>query len=213
MKYAVATPTRGLLHSRTIEAVIANIEASDHEFCGWFLSHDLPIPDAHERVCEIALASGAEAIWMVEEDMVPPPGALRASLDLPGDIVALDYPAARDLSSIARRNGKIEWCFLGCTLIRRYVFDRLTRPWFSTHMTYRLVNGDLRPFLDERPPESRHGQQDIYFTYAAVSAGFRIAEVPGMVCGHAAVDRLGQYGMNEGWHTIHVRTRILGQQL
>jgi hypothetical protein len=212
--YAVATPSRGLVHSRTVEAVLANIRVAG--FRGWALTHDLPIPQAHERVCEIALATGADAVWLVEEDMIPPPLALAESLRLLGsgaDVVAVDYPAARDLSSIARRGGDIQWCFLGCTLVHRRVFETFVRPWFTTDTTYVIRDGELVALPDDRPPEVRHGQQDIAFTRRVLESGFSIAEVPGLVAGHATVDELGAPVVNHGWHHIRVRHEIRGQQL
>lgn len=71
MELAVALPTRGLIHSRTIEAVIQAIEHRGIREYTLVLTHDLPIPDSHETVCKQALATGAEFIWLVEEDVVP----------------------------------------------------------------------------------------------------------------------------------------------
>ena len=79
MKFAVCIPSRGTIHSRTIETVMANVadaERAGHVFCGLVLTHDLPIPDCDEVVAQRGMDSGADALWFVEEDVVPPDHAL-----------------------------------------------------------------------------------------------------------------------------------------
>src|SRR5512147_206250 len=92
--FAVVTPSRGLVQSRTIEAVMTNIEDARRICLGWFLSHDKPIPDCDEAVAEAGLATGADFLWFIEEDVIPPVGALAASFMLMDrfDVAAVDYP-------------------------------------------------------------------------------------------------------------------------
>jgi hypothetical protein len=216
--FAIATPSRGLVHSRTIEAVLANLATADIRGTGWFLTHDLPIPDCDEHVAELALASGAEAVWFIEEDVIPPTGALSASLDLSTEypVVAIDYPVGdpADSWTCLQRDpvdGTILWCGLGCTLVRREVFETLARPWFST--MFRWVdyhNG--AGWQKELAPESndlRYGHQDIYFGFALREAGFRIGQVPGMTASHAYVAELGRQGTNVGAHKIGIRDHVI----
>jgi hypothetical protein len=197
LSFAVLTPSRGLVHSRTIEAVEANIsEAMDagHDFEGWVLTHHLPIPDCHERVTELGLATGADALWFVEEDMIPPPGALVASLEvLPeAPIAAMNYPIG-----VGHPYGNclppdpINWCGLGCTLISRRVFEALDRPWFR-------VDGEWI---------TDYGGQDISFGKRAKKAGFRIVQVPG-VAGHALLRSWGRFMAQDGRHDIYIRDTI-----
>jgi len=214
----VATPSRGTIHSRTIEAVMANVRDVPG-FLGWTVTHDLPIPDCHETVTEQALASGAGLIWFVEEDVIPPPDALRESLRLVAegyDMVAVDYPvgAASDGWGCLVRNaeGEILWCGLGATLIRREVFEKLPQPWFATDTRYIKRGGGVwEPAPQVLPNEKRYGQQDIYFCMTLREAGFRIGQVPDMTASHAKVEAYGEQGTNVGFHTISIRDTILKQ--
>jgi hypothetical protein len=196
LSFAVLTPSRGLVHSRTIEAVEANIsEAMDagHDFEGWVLTHDLPIPDCHERVTELGLATGADALWFVEEDVIPPPGALLASLEMlpEAPIAAMDYPLGDHPSTNSLLGDPIDLCGLGCTLVSRRVFDVIGRPWFR-------VEGEWI---------STYGGQDLAFSIRAQAAGFHIAAVPG-VAGHALLRSWGRYMAQDGRHDIEVRGTI-----
>jgi hypothetical protein len=221
--FAVVTPSRGLVHSRSVESVMAAIEvatAAGHEFRGWRLSHDLPIPDCDNDVAERGLATGAETLFWVEEDMVIPERSLLAQLALfeaGHQISAVDYPVGADnWGCIAHNNGDIPWCGLGCTLIGRAVFDAIARPWFRTDKVYAIVGQPgARRFVerdDPRPAERKWGQQDIWFFRQAIEAGFTITEVPGMSAGQAKVRELGKPATNVGWHQIELVTEIRKQQ-
>jgi len=213
--FAVVTPSRGLVHSRTIEAVVANVASVRQRYLGWFLTHDLPIPDCDERTAELGLATGADAIWFVEEDVIPPPGALAASFRLLSegfDVVAVDYPvgAAADGWGCLVRDpaGQILWCGLGATLISRKAFERVPRPWFTTDFTFVKQGPEWVLVANHQLPERRYGGQDIAFCMNLRREGLRIGQVDGMVAGHAKVDAMGAPGTNIGWHAISVRTVI-----
>lgn len=191
---------------------MANIASvPDHEFRGWALTHDLPIPDCHETVAERGLATGADALWFVEEDNIPPPNALRESFALLGeyDVVAVDYPVADAWACVNHdERGEIRWSGLGSTLIRREVFEALPRPWFASDWVYILRSGKWLKHLDGTPPDRRYGLQDIHFSMQVVAAGFRIGEVPGLTGSHARLLELGTPGSNYGAHRIELRTEI-----
>jgi hypothetical protein len=193
VKIAVATPSRGLVHSRTVAAVMANLEG--HEFTGWFLSHDLPIPECAERTMGDALASGADAVWSVEEDTIPPAGALDASLALLAQgyaVAAVDYPVQPDIGCLGRDEaGNILWVGLGSTLISRQAFEAVARPWF------RVARG--------------YGGHDIYFCKQVLAAGLQIGQVPDLIAGHARLEEPGKLGTNMGAHRIKVLERITRQ--
>jgi len=219
--FAVLTPSRGLVHSRTVEAVMANIDeatAARHKFRGWRLSHDLPIPDCHNAVAAAAMKTDADALWFVEEDVIPPPGALLGLFALLKDytIAALDYPVwteggerwscvcrDQDGGPIDRpsTNG-IRYCGLGCTLVRRELFDRLPYPWFRSDMQFQIVRIGDSTRLVEVPVSYEYGGQDIYFAHRALESGFTIGELTGMTAGHARVVALGPLRVNHGAHTI-----------
>ena len=112
-----------------------------------YLPHGLPIPVSHERAAETALGSGAELVWFIEEDALPPPDALVASwktMEATGaGQVAVEYPCGRlghdgtksirwgtvmrDAGIEAELGdglGPIVFTALGITLIRSEVFDK-----------------------------------------------------------------------------------------
>ncbi len=221
MRYLVVTPSRGLVHSRTIEAVMANVLdlANWHHFIGWKLTHNLPIPDCDERLAELGLEAGADAIWYVEEDVLPPAGSLVASfakLAEGFDVVAVDYPvgSATDAwgCSVSTPD-EVLWCGLGATLVAAHVFERLPRPWFRTDVQYVKHGGKAvwEPQPNPKPPEQRWGQQDIYFAMTLRAAGMRIGLVPGITAAQAKLVKMGQPGTNHGWHTVEIHDRILRQ--
>ena len=196
---------------------MANIASAPGLLLGWVLTHDLPIPDCHETATARALALGADVLWFVEEDTIPPPDTLARSLEAieRDPIVALDYPVGEHPSwaCIARDSqGHIYWCGLGATLIRRGVFEAIERPWFRSDVTYAIRPGaDGRKQLVEMDRASEYGGQDIYFFRRALAAGFTIGQVPG-VAGHAHLRALGTPKNNNGAHSIEVLTDIQREQ-
>lgn len=221
---AICLPSRGLIHSRTLEAVLTALDVAQAQeriqIVGWFLTHDLPIPDCHETTAERALAAGAEYVWFVEEDMVPPPDALTALLDTReatgAGIVTIDYPVGENPTQSAvmhRSDGSIFWCGLGCTLIHRDVFAVVIRPWFrASHPGVFIRYGERQAWHWEDTPFApnvfTYGGQDIWLCYQALLASFTIAEVPAMRAGHARLRSWGAQHTNDGAHVVDVLREI-----
>ena len=224
--FVVCTPSRGLIHSRTVWAVDVNrreAAAAGHQDLGWVGSDDLPIPDCHERVTELGLATGADALFYVEEDMVPPSGALLAALELHADIAAMQYPVGLPSGMVdvkgkastgtfnclqASPGGIFDWCGLGCTLIDRRVFEALERPWFATDKTYEVWhfgNVMTERHIVDNPFD--YGGEDVNFGQRVTALGFVIRQVPG-IAGHALLLNWGTYATQDGRHGIVVRDQI-----
>ena len=224
ISFAVLTPSRGLVHSRVVEAVMANVGdavAAGHDFRGWRLTHDLPIPDCDNRCVDEGLRSGAAVLWFVEEDTIPPVGALLTLLErnARGElVVAIDYPVGEaKWSCIPHYRSGIPWCGLGCTLIDRRVFEQLPRPWFRTDKLYNIVGrGSDDPQLverdDPRPNAEKWGHQDIYFGQQLAARGIPITDIPGMTASQAKVVEMGRRESNVGWHRIEIVSQIERQQ-
>ncbi len=224
--FVVLTPSRGLVHSRTAEAVMANIAeatAAGHEFRGWILTSDLPIPDCHETAAERGMATGADALWMCEEDMIPPPRALLDSIELNADIAAMQYPVGLPKGMVdvkgkpstgtfnclqASPGGVFDWCGLGCTLISRRVFEALDRPWFATDKTYEVWHfGNVMTQRNIVDNPFDYGGEDVNFGQRVTALGFVIRQVPG-IAGHALLLNWGTYATQDGRHGIEVRREI-----
>ena len=217
LSFAVVMPSRGLVNSRTVEAVISNIASAGYlEFRGWFVSHDKPMPLGHEAVTEDAMASGADLLWFCEDDVIPPSDALASSLAFMVranvDVAAIDYPvgAAQDAWGciVREASGEILWCGLGCTLMAREVFESLGAPWFTTDWRYVRDGEGWKAIPAMGPEETRFGQFDIHLCYRLREAGFRIGQVEGMMARHARIEALGREGTNVGCHRISIRDRI-----
>lgn len=221
---AICTPSRGLVHSRTVEAVLAALtvakaQADAVTVCGWFFAHDLPIPDSHETVAARALdATDADYLWFVEEDVLPPPDALCALLATArmwaAGVVLLDYPVGEHPthSTIMRQpdDGAILYGGLGCTLISRVALtERIPRPWFSTAHEIRQVRDTVgRWHLLETEGPYTYGGLDVAFCCKAAQHGVRLAAVDTLVAGHARLRALGAAHSNHGVHTIDILDRI-----
>jgi hypothetical protein len=212
--FAVATPTRGLLHSRTVEsalAAIATAEAAGHVFLGWRLTHDLPIPDAHNAAADAALATGADAVWFLEEDVVAPCDALLHLFALGTPVAVIDYPVAGGWSCVCHqgmKSGPILYAGLGCTLIARRVFETLERPWFRSDTTFLIqrVANVMQLVPIDKP--CAYGGQDIAFSQAVHAAGFTIGQVPGVTAGHCRVEEMGAPRTNAGTHRVSILDAI-----
>lgn len=189
---AVCMPSRGLIHSRTVEALAYQLQDREWRL---YVSHDLPIPDCFNDVTSRALEAGATRLLFVEEDMLLPPGIIDDILSAEGDIVTANYPVAvsNPIPVVQTVAGKT-LCGTGLTLIKRYVFEQLGTPYFRN--TTRDGN-TLQPL--ELP--GRYGGHDIDFCVRAQEAGFNITVID-KVAGQYRVIDYGKYETNDGSHNI-----------
>lgn len=218
-RVAVCTPSRGLIHSRTVQSVLAALSVATESgvtCAGWFITHDLPIPDAHESLAEHAVYIGADALWFVEEDVVVPPYALTALIERQqatgAGVVFVDYPVGEHptrstLSYAPDGTNTILYGGLGCTLITRDALTRIPRPWFDTSRLWVYRQGALTA-VDGMP--YRYGGQDVSFCVKAAAHGVTLAAVTdgGATAGHARLRQMGAAGSNHGTHTIDVLDTI-----
>lgn len=196
----VVLPSRGLIFAEVIEALLGNLEGYTYKI---YQEVGLGIPHGHNKATERALEDGCTHLWFVEEDTVAPPNALERMLSAEGDIVAIDY-GVNGWGCITRDkiNGEIMWCGLGCTLVKRKVFDVLERPYFRDDMQLRL--NDMQWI---EAPKNRYGGQDIWFCCKAREKGFKIVQVQGE-CRHLKLDNLASPEQNIGCHVISEKPKI-----
>lgn len=212
-KLAIVTPSRGLIHSRTVAAVLNCVQVADLAWWRWFFSHDLPIPDCFEHTMRRAYASGADLIWMVEEDMAPDRWALPKMMDAiasGADLAVVDYPVGMPEDTSGKTyhtvaydgtGKKVAWCGTGCLLLRASILSRLPVPWFSLHN--RLVRSSGEVTWDG----AIHGGEpsgygcDIAFTLMLYQMGFVFAVVEAE-CDHLKVLKNGGRGKNQGFHIV-----------
>lgn len=197
MNVYTAIPTRGLVHAKTVESVLANT-TDIHFVIG------KPMPDCFNSIVQAGLEAEADYIWFVEEDNECPKGVLEALLSLDADIATLPYTVGGNHSHIYKRDNEILWCGLGCTLIKTDVFRALPAPWFEVnkHLNF---DGDGFKVL-ELPPErvpGAWGGHDSYFFYCRTRPlGFKIKELTGWHGAHYRVKELPKLETNVGMYTI-----------
>lgn len=198
--------SRGLVHSRTIEAVAGQIP----DGWKWVLSSDLGIPAAQNSVTQRARDLDPDWLWFVEEDIVSPSGFLKSALEFGWgmasgddkfwDVIAADYPL-KDQPGVARlgRNGPV-YAGMGCLLVRATVFDRIPQPWFeAAQWSYDKV-GDKWTRVHHGVGRI-YGGQDIHFFAQLHNAGIPFKLLPGK-CQHLKVVEYGRPGVNDGCHKI-----------
>ena len=120
---AVVLASRGLVHSRTMQDILANALGKDE--LGFYFSHGNPIPECQNIIIEEALLDEPEYIWMCEDDNQYPPDILKELLEANADIAVADYPVRGNKHSVTYIRGVFQYAGLGCVLVRPWVFERL----------------------------------------------------------------------------------------
>lgn len=200
---AVCLCTRGLLHSRTAEAIESNLDEVGRDRWTILMTHDEPIPDAQNVVVERALEGPAKWLWFVEEDIVPPAGCLKRMVDraMADDAMAVAARYRLDGGQWAHRlsrDHRLVFAGLGCTLFRRDVFEQLDRPWFRTDRCY-CVNNLLN--VEESREDVTYGGHDIHLFVQMLKRGWK-SVLADDECLHLRVVEFGKSRSNVGWHKV-----------
>lgn len=178
----VCMPSRGLIHSRTIEEVLElNLPIK--------FTHDLPIPACFNWF--VQNVSGD--LLFIEEDMHIPPNLVSVLSNSSADIVTFDYPLRGGMRCVQNING-FTLGGTGCTMIKRKVFDEIGL--FRVNTEYDARTLEPRKIVKEKI----YGKHDIDFYIRAQQAGFSV-EVVGDV-GHYVLLERGEERTNKGWHKI-----------
>jgi len=208
MKIGVILPTRGLVFTKVEEA----IEEFRTPEVKVYRSNDLPIPDGHNKLAKQALSEGSDYLLFIEEDTVPPTGALEKLLKVDSDIACIDYGVSGWGCVTKNVKGEILWCGLGCTLVKRQVLEKMTFPYFRADMSLRLNDWTWQKLPEEYIKTKQYGSLDIWFCYNARKLGFTITQVEGEA-EHLELVELGKRETNNGLHTIQARPRITKNQI
>lgn len=213
----IILPTRGLAFTKVLIAIEALRKNHDLRV---YYSHDLPIPDGHNELTKKALADDCEYILIIEEDTVPPTGALEKLLAVDSDIAAIDYGVSGWGCITKNSKGEVLWCGLGCTLVKRHVFEKMTYPYFRADMSLNLetdeqgnsIIKEWRKLPAEYIRTKQYGSLDIWFCCEARRLGFTITQVEGE-CEHLELVELGKRETNHGIHTIQAKAKITKNQI
>lgn len=209
MKIGVILPTRGLVFTKVEKAIEEMRETNPIRV---YRSDFLPIPDGHNQLARQALAEGCDWLFFIEEDTVPPKGALEKLIEVDNDIACIDYGVSGWGCVTRSSEGEILWCGLGCTLVKRKVFEKMTYPCFRADMTLRLNDWTWQKLPDEYIKTKQYGSLDIWFCDQARKLGFTIKQVEGE-CEHLELVELGKRETNNGLHTIKARPKITKNQI
>lgn len=211
-KIGIILPTRGMVFTRVEEEIEKLRKDYDIEV---YRSHDLPIPEGHNYLTEKALGDGKEVLFYIEEDNVPPTGALEKLLAVTkdADIACIDYGVSGWGCVTRNIKGEILWCGLGTTLIKRQVFETLERPYFRVDKVLRQNDWKWIDLPEDYIKTKQYGSLDIWFCCQARAKGFKIVQVDGEESTHLQLDKLGERGTNHGCHLISERPKIEKRQV
>jgi len=198
-KVAVLMPTRGLVFGKVLTALDSNLKGWDWQT---IMVTGLPIPDAQNEMVRQALETDCDWLLLVEDDTVMPEGAFEKMICVDSDVVCVDYPVIGGWSTIARKDGVIQHCGLGCTLVKRGVFERLDKPAFITDKSIDAKTGEV---LDI---PMKYGGHDIFFGRKVRAAGFEIKQLEGYEAEHLRCSDLKRSENNKGTFEIYSLDKV-----
>lgn len=209
MKIAVILPSRGLIFSQTADELLQNLQELDYEI---FFSHGRPIPECFEKPVTEALRGSFTHLWLVEDDMILPPTILHDMLDMDVPVVACDYPVSPEGQGalFKDKEGRVVFSGTGCLLVKRAVFDKLSKPYFRSDIRWNAVNhGGFIRFTANRitnPDIGGYGLHDVNFGIKLWEASIPISEARSI--GQRKLIKLGETGTNDGAHQIETWTKL-----
>lgn len=163
------------------------------------------LPDCRNTLVKTALEvpEWTHAL-LIDDDVIIPDGGLKALLKLNTDIGVIDYPmhysqgrwagvgtATYDdwLPGEKYTDKPLAWAGLGCCLVKREVFEKMTKPYFiETERTF-TRDDDGHITLNEDRNDFGGGGEDVYFMLKAKELGFKLKMVKGLTAGHARLVR------------------------
>jgi hypothetical protein len=197
-----------MVYTECMDAALGNLSEYAHKI---YFSHNLKIPDSQNFLVDQALKGDYTHLLFIEEDTVMPEKAVRDMLALDADVACIDYGVA-GYSCLTKdgNTGEILWCGLGCTLIKREVFDSLEKPYFRSDKALLLNNWPEVQWIDAG--KQAYGLQDIWFFMQAREKGYTIKQAEGE-CRHLQLESLGKREINNGLHVIKQKPKISKYQV
>jgi hypothetical protein len=190
---AVCLPSRSLVHSRTMQDILANALGEDE--LGFYFSHGNPIPDCHNICVEEALKDKPDWIWLCEDDNQYPQGILKELMEQDADVAVADYPVRGSNHSVTKRHGEIQYAGLGCVLVKPWVFSKLEKPYFRTDTEYVLTDEGLTP---TPATMGNHGLHDVDWWQRVIMIPHIDIQIIDMTAGHYYLKKpeLPKFGNN-----------------
>lgn len=209
MQIAIIIASRGLVFSKTMESVVANIlDNVSHKITfKLYMAHNLPIPQCFNQPLEQALADKPDLVWFVEEDMVIGKGALAEMLGLIYNgykIVTGEYVDRRTNKNLTVKNevGEVLFCGMGCLLVQANLFTLLTEPYIRQGCFKRIDTPNGSQYeLVEGKTTTWYGTQDVYLTHQLKKVGGNIGVIKTPI-GHLELISKGEDLKNNGLHGV-----------
>ena len=211
LKLAVLLPCRGTVFSLAMESILRECLVQTNYTIAIFFTHGMNIPEAQQNLVKRALAWGAQATWLVEEDNYMPAGVLaelisRHTIATPWSATrrGLAYPVVS--CSYYDHDGcgwvvpewghRMAFHAFGCTLVHRTVWEAIGAPYVS--------RGKLIHFTASGTPYEDatkfypYGGQDVKFSFDLYQRGISSHRLDGKRwrCGHLHVERQGDRASN-----------------
>lgn len=205
MKINIALPTRGLIFERTLKSLRDNDLSLDN----LYIVSGLSIPQGHNQAVEKALETECDYILLLEDDMEFPAGTVTKMIAVGKDIVYADYPIDSGASTICTVKGEIYWGGLGCTLVKREVFEKLEKPYFTTDHSW-LIGKKFTLTKSNNP--SKYGGHDINFGMQVRERGFSLGKISEEVS-HLRCNSLHRTQNNAGFFEINSLPVITKHQI
>lgn len=206
MKVAVVLPSRGLMFSRTAEEILRNLRGFNYKF---YFAHKKPIPECFETPTLEALKDkDVTHLWFVEDDMIIPDNTLWDMYSLDQDVVTCDYPVTKDgKGAVLTVGGEVIYTGTGCLLVKREVFDKLSKPYFRSDVRWTPYNyGETVKLVGSYNTGDGYGLHDVTFGIKLYKAGVPI-HVFGTI-GQRKLLELGKAGTNKGAHKVQDWHRV-----
>lgn len=207
-KLAVILPSRGLMHSRTLEELLRELEGFDYEI---FFAHAKPIPQCFNDPTEEALADpDVFALLFVEDDVIIPKGILKEMFNQNYPVVAMDYPFQQDGDSTVLHDpeGMAFWTGTGFMLVSRQILDQMEKPIWRTDITFDpFIDKDTIHFWPRKLDKIYYGLHDLRFGLLLYSAGVPILPLE-RTGGQRKLKELGKPNTNNGAHEIYELTKV-----
>lgn len=206
MKIAVILPSRGLMFSRTAEEILRNLRGLNYRI---FFSHKRPIPECFEiPTLEALNDKDVTHLWFIEDDMIVPDNTLWDMYQLDEDVVTCDYPVTKDgKGAVFTVDGEVIYTGTGCLLIKRGVFDKLSKPYFRSDIRWTPYNyGETVKLVASKHEGDGYGLHDVTFGIKLYKADIPV-EVLNTI-GQRKLIELGKTGTNKGAHKIQDWHRV-----
>lgn len=192
-KVSCVLPTRGLIYAETIRGILNNGQRP-------IIISGLPIPECFNTAVTTALHDEPDYVWFVEEDNEIPGGVLQAMLEKDKDIITMDYPVAKGVSHIHKKDNEVLWCGIGCTLINSRVFRDIDYPWFEADILYNQNGDEIK--LSKEKIEKSWGGHDVRFFKKVREKGYKIDVLEGWRGQHFRALEIPKRENNKGYYTI-----------